>query len=290
MGYLSSCRADSSILTSNSHYPNASKSKKTKSKEENGIQEFNYSDLVVATNGFSEQKLLGKGSHGCVYKGVLQSGKLVAIKKPSRSSAVRLAQNSSSSGINTSEVDNEIHILSKISSPGLVNLVGFSNDSIDRLLVVEFMSNGHRAPCGIRSNSLNNPRHRDGGSWDLVDRSVGQSMRNSKRVHSNLGLEARNNLMDLMAETDGKSKFRGEAKGVEPASPAGSRASSFRGGSGRIINRDRAESLSHSYKRDDVFQLRRTQTTGGRSVSFSKSDRLGRFTGASYCIQAADPV
>ena len=42
----------------------------------------------------------------------------------------------------TNEVDNEIDILSKIQSPRLVNLVGFTNDSQDRLLVVEFMSNG----------------------------------------------------------------------------------------------------------------------------------------------------
>ncbi|CAI9769741.1 unnamed protein product [Fraxinus pennsylvanica] len=44
---------------------------------------------------------------------------------------------------NPNEVENEIDILSKLQSPRLVNLVGFSkNDSLDHLLVVEFMRNG----------------------------------------------------------------------------------------------------------------------------------------------------
>ncbi|KAL6327574.1 hypothetical protein AAG906_021865 [Vitis piasezkii] len=104
MGYFS-CSAESAISTSSSQLPQ---------KPINRIQQFQYSDLEAATNGFSEQKLLGKGSHGCVYKAVLR-GRLVAVKKPSRGSGA---------------------------GPRLVNLVGFTNDSKQRLLVVEFMSNG----------------------------------------------------------------------------------------------------------------------------------------------------
>ncbi|XP_058077362.1 serine/threonine-protein kinase-like protein At3g51990 [Magnolia sinica] len=165
MGYLS-CRADSSILTCNTHSSAVqtlptSKSEKPKRKKKTlegeetwktpTIQHFNYSDLEAATDGFSAQKLLGRGSHGCVYKGVLRGGRLVAVKKPSRPTAH--AQNpttqfSSAAAADTNEVENEIAILSKIRSPRLVNLVGFTptptRDSgpSSRLLVVEFMSNG----------------------------------------------------------------------------------------------------------------------------------------------------
>ncbi|XP_043693731.1 serine/threonine-protein kinase-like protein At3g51990 [Telopea speciosissima] len=149
MGYLS-CKAESSILTSNSHSSTSSGSthsahnkpkKKKKDREEPiKIQQFEYSDLEAATNGFSDQKLLGRGSHGCVYKGVLRSGRLVAIKKPSRGRGA--APRTASTADTSNEVDNEIDILSKIHSPRLVNLLGFTNDSRDRLLVVEFMSNG----------------------------------------------------------------------------------------------------------------------------------------------------
>ncbi|XP_077242439.1 serine/threonine-protein kinase-like protein At3g51990 [Tasmannia lanceolata] len=166
MGYLS-CKAQSSVLTSDSSHPkkppidqtNEEKNKRKKKKknevefEKNSIKEFNYTDLENATNGFSAQKLLGKGSHGSVYKGVLHNGKLVAVKKPSTSngtvnSAVRgeiYNSSSSSSAKITNQVENEIEILSKIQNPSLVNLVGFSNSTKecrDRLLVVEFMSNG----------------------------------------------------------------------------------------------------------------------------------------------------
>lgn len=147
MGYLS-CKAESAILTSNPHPRHLSGSSK-KTHQSNSqeiakekaikIQEFNYSDLEKATNGFSEQKLLGRGSHGLVYKGVLSGGKLVAIKKSSRGPRI----SSTHASENPNEVENEIDILSKLQSPRLVNLVGFTNnDSRDRLLVVEFMSNG----------------------------------------------------------------------------------------------------------------------------------------------------
>ncbi|KAM0958952.1 hypothetical protein EV1_023978 [Malus domestica] len=105
------------------------------------IQHFDYSDLVAAINGFSDQKLLGKGSHGYVYKAMLR-GRLVAVKRPSRAHNQTLRPNSCSGPETANEVNNEIEILSKIQSPRLVNLLGFSNDSKDRLLVVEFMSNG----------------------------------------------------------------------------------------------------------------------------------------------------
>ncbi|KAJ0037836.1 hypothetical protein Pint_23869 [Pistacia integerrima] len=132
MGYLS-CKADSaiSVISTKSVASQQTQSSKTSQKQEKPIkiQQFFYSDLEAATNGFSDQRLLGKGSHGCVYKAVLR-GRQVAIKKPSKNQEISL------------EVDNEIEILSKINSPRLVNLLGFSNDSKDRLLVVEFMSNG----------------------------------------------------------------------------------------------------------------------------------------------------
>lgn len=129
MGYLS-CKTESSISISNSHQRhNQEKEKPIK------IQEFNYRDLEAATNGFSDQKLLGRGSHGLVYKGILRNGRLVAVKRSSRG-APRFSTD------NCNEVENEIDILSKLQSPRLVNLVGVSTDSHDRLLVVEFMSNG----------------------------------------------------------------------------------------------------------------------------------------------------
>ncbi|XP_030493851.1 serine/threonine-protein kinase-like protein At3g51990 [Cannabis sativa] len=149
MGYLS-CRAESAVSTANSQNPSAKTTAGVGSGQDKPIkiQHFEYSDLEAATNGFSEQKLLGKGSHGYVYKAVVR-GRHVAVKRPSRPQNFTGSRPNSTPEI-TNEVDNEIEILSKIQNPRLVNLVGFTNinnnnnDSRhnNRLLVVEFMSNG----------------------------------------------------------------------------------------------------------------------------------------------------
>lgn len=141
MGYLS-CKAESAIAV---HNP-SKKSEKIHGNEDLGlpinkkIQHFDYSDLEAATNNFSDQKLLGRGSHGLVYKALLRNGRLVAVKKPSHQNNHHSAI---SSAVPENEVENEIDILSKLHSPRLVNLVGFTNTPHqNRLLVVEFMSNG----------------------------------------------------------------------------------------------------------------------------------------------------
>ncbi|KAF4346891.1 hypothetical protein G4B88_014999 [Cannabis sativa] len=126
MGYLS-CRAESAVSTANSQNPSAKTTAGVGSGQDKPIkiQHFEYSDLEAATNGFSEQKLLGKGSHGYVYKAVVR-GRHVAVKRPSRPHNFTGSRPNSTPEI-TNEVDNEIEILSKIQNPRLVNLVGPPN-------------------------------------------------------------------------------------------------------------------------------------------------------------------
>ncbi|CAM0955729.1 unnamed protein product [Alopecurus aequalis] len=139
MGYLS-CRADSSVatcrsITAISPLPISRRSggaarlpPATAAAPE--IERFAYADLEAATSHFADAALLGRGSHGAVYKAVLPSGRAVAVKRPSPRRA---------------EVDNEIRILSSLRGPRLVNLLGYSDPGPDRrprLLVVEYMPNG----------------------------------------------------------------------------------------------------------------------------------------------------
>lgn len=90
-------------------------------------------ELSEATLDFAEDRLLGKGSHGLVYKGVLKDGKEVAVKRATH--ARQLLQDETS-------FDNELEILSKIWSDRFVNLLGYTREEDEKLLVVEFMSNG----------------------------------------------------------------------------------------------------------------------------------------------------
>ncbi|KAK9094787.1 hypothetical protein Scep_026256 [Stephania cephalantha] len=132
-----SCNSEHSIIAcdpyNNKQWKKKNNKKKKKSQvpinETSLIRRFDYSDLEAGTDGFSAESFLGKGSHGSVYKAVLEQGSLVvAVKKMS-------------SGDGNGDV--EIEILSRIRSPLFVNLLGFSLDcGGNKLIVVEFMGNG----------------------------------------------------------------------------------------------------------------------------------------------------
>ncbi|KAG4194081.1 hypothetical protein ERO13_A06G032644v2 [Gossypium hirsutum] len=135
MGYLS-CNEESTIKVCDpcnwDYYRKKPKrNKPRRTRNDAGIRQFLYTDLLTATNGFSSDSFLGKGSHGSVYKAVLEDGKLItAVKKTSKNC--------------NSPADNEIEILSRVYHPRLVNLIGYCSDSLckNKLIVVEYMPNG----------------------------------------------------------------------------------------------------------------------------------------------------
>ncbi|KAL6983157.1 non-specific serine,threonine protein kinase [Sarracenia purpurea var. burkii] len=147
MGYLS-CNTECSIAICDPQ--NWELTRKTLNNTRNKpfkIREFSFSDLYAATDGFSPESFLGKGSHGSVYKAVLDGGKLVAAVKKSPSTTTSNSSetncNKSKNCVINSPAENEIEILSRVRSPRLVNLLGFGVDSEKRkLIVVEFMPNG----------------------------------------------------------------------------------------------------------------------------------------------------
>ncbi|KAL2926887.1 Proline-rich receptor-like protein kinase PERK8, partial [Bienertia sinuspersici] len=97
----------------------------------NSKSTFTYEELSVASNGFSTQNILGAGGFGCVYKGCLQDGREVAIKK--------LKDNS---GQGDREFKAEVEIISRVHHRYLVSLVGYCITDFQRLLVYEFVPNG----------------------------------------------------------------------------------------------------------------------------------------------------
>ncbi|KAG6524963.1 serine/threonine-protein kinase-like protein At3g51990 [Zingiber officinale] len=163
MGYLS-CRADSSIATCRSASASAVttcqkpqikkglKERQISDLDPGGnlthIRQFDYQELESATGNFSDEALLGRGSHGTVYKAVLRCGRSVAVKRPSRRHFHLSSPSPPPAGAaapTRNEVENEIEILCGIRSSRLVNLIGFTPSTPDckeRLLVVEFMPNG----------------------------------------------------------------------------------------------------------------------------------------------------
>lgn len=106
----------------------------------------------------------------------------------------------------------------------------------------------------------------DEGNLDGVDDKNIRPLRNSRRVYSDLGF--RNNLMDLLAGTDGDSEFSGARNEFKLKSKNG--GSSFRSESGTSIRRKNNDKAS-------VFHLRRNQSVGEESDIYSGHlSRIGR--------------
>ncbi|KAL5200504.1 hypothetical protein ABZP36_021707 [Zizania latifolia] len=91
---------------------------------------FTFDELYDITGGFARDKLLGEGGFGCVFKGSLADGKVVAVK-----------QLKSGGGQGEREFQAEVEIISRVHHRHLVSLVGYCIAEDHRLLVYDFVSN-----------------------------------------------------------------------------------------------------------------------------------------------------
>ncbi|KAI3923477.1 hypothetical protein MKW92_043965 [Papaver armeniacum] len=94
---------------------------------------FSFQDLVDATNSFDESFIIGKGACGTVYKAVMQSGQIIAVKK--------LASNREGSNVENS-FRAEILTLGKVRHRNIVKLFGFCYHQGSNLLLYEYMPRG----------------------------------------------------------------------------------------------------------------------------------------------------
>ncbi|XP_024516692.1 receptor-like kinase TMK3 [Selaginella moellendorffii] len=90
--------------------------------------------LRDATKNFSRDTILGRGGFGVVYKGVLDDGTSIAVKRMEASTVV------SSKGL--SEFHAEIAVLTKVRHRHLVALLGYCIEGNEKLLVYEYLPNG----------------------------------------------------------------------------------------------------------------------------------------------------
>lgn len=96
-----------------------------------GARWFSFEEVKQCADNFSDRSEIGVGGYGKVYKGKLETGQLVAIK--------RAKQGSMQGAV---EFKTEIELLSRVHHKNVVNLVGFCYDKGEQMLIYEYVPNG----------------------------------------------------------------------------------------------------------------------------------------------------
>lgn len=106
------------------------------------LEEFSLQVILEATNNFSHDKTIGTGSFGSVYQATLEDGREVAIKRAEISNTSSYAVGTRRQEDKDSAFVNELESLSRLHHKNLVRLLGFCEDSNERVLVYEYVHNG----------------------------------------------------------------------------------------------------------------------------------------------------
>eukprot|EP00261_Vitis_vinifera_P031477 XP_019072720.1 PREDICTED: receptor-like serine/threonine-protein kinase SD1-8 isoform X2 [Vitis vinifera] len=99
-------------------------------KKEVDLPMFSFASVSASTNNFSIENKLGEGGFGSVYKGKLQRGYEVAVKRLSKRSKQ-----------GWEELKNEAMLIAKLQHKNLVKVLGYCIERDEKILIYEYMSN-----------------------------------------------------------------------------------------------------------------------------------------------------
>ncbi|KAD7477984.1 hypothetical protein E3N88_01120 [Mikania micrantha] len=134
---------------------------------------FSTEHLRKATDNYSQEKIIGKGAYGVVYKGVLSDKRLVAIKKSKLVDETQAEQ-----------FINEVMILTQVIHRNVVKLLGCCLEEEVPILVYEFISN---------NTLFHHIHHRSGGmnwlSWENRLRVASEVASGLGYLHSDISMQ-----------------------------------------------------------------------------------------------------
>ncbi|KAH1046057.1 hypothetical protein J1N35_036841 [Gossypium stocksii] len=132
---------------------------------------FSSKELEIATDQFNENRILGCGGQGMVYKGMLPDGKIVLVKKSNTVDEGHLEQ-----------FINKIFILSHLDHRNIVKLLGCCLETDMPLIVYEFIPNGTLSHL-IHDQNEEYPR-----SWDIQLRIAAEVASAISYLHSSASI------------------------------------------------------------------------------------------------------
>nr|AAT68475.1 calcium/calmodulin-regulated receptor-like kinase [Medicago sativa] len=114
--------------------------------EQLGTGNFTFEEIYKSTAKFSSDNQIGEGGFGTVYRGKLNDGTIVAVKRAKKEALQS----------HLYEFKNEIYTLSKIEHLNLVRLYGYLEHGDEKLIIVEYVGNGNLTEHldGIRGDGL----------------------------------------------------------------------------------------------------------------------------------------
>lgn len=93
------------------------------------LKQFTILELEAATSIFSQHNIIGEGGFGLVYKGLLQDGSIVAIKRHLHN--------------RTPYFVHEVKRIATVHHRHLVKLIGYCEENFQQLLVYDYLPNGN---------------------------------------------------------------------------------------------------------------------------------------------------
>ncbi|KAI9105163.1 hypothetical protein K1719_022692 [Acacia pycnantha] len=92
---------------------------------------FNLSDIIAATENFSNANKLGQCGFGSVYKGLLQNGMTIAVKRLSKHSGKGIIE----------DFTNEVTLMANLQHRNLVKIFGCCIQGNEKMLIYEYLPN-----------------------------------------------------------------------------------------------------------------------------------------------------